>query len=141
MAKKHKPEEIVAKLRQVKVMTSQSIVLADVVRSIGGPQGRGRPQFRKRSMDGIEHLGLVASTLATLSFRPQVVTTWGSRSAQDSSLATLLMLVAGTSLRIIYGLWRHALAIWLANGVTFLLIGTILWMKASNLLASRRDTG
>lgn len=33
--KKHKPEEIVAKLRQVDVLVSQGQVLADAVRSIG----------------------------------------------------------------------------------------------------------
>ena len=35
MAKKHKPEEIVAKLRQVDVLTSQGTPIADPVRSIG----------------------------------------------------------------------------------------------------------
>src|SRR3954449_5629963 len=35
MAKKHKPEEIVAKLRQVDVLTSQGTPIADAVRSIG----------------------------------------------------------------------------------------------------------
>ena len=35
MAKKHKPEEIVAKLRQVDVLISQGMPIADAVRSIG----------------------------------------------------------------------------------------------------------
>jgi len=35
MAKKHKPEEIVARLRQVDVLTSQGTPIADAVRSIG----------------------------------------------------------------------------------------------------------
>jgi len=35
MAKKRKPEEIVAKLRQVDVLTSQGTPIADAVRSIG----------------------------------------------------------------------------------------------------------
>ena len=35
MAKKHKPEEIVAKLRQVDVLTSQGKPIADAIRSIG----------------------------------------------------------------------------------------------------------
>jgi len=35
MGKRHKPEEIVAKLRQVDVMTSQGTTVADAVRSIG----------------------------------------------------------------------------------------------------------
>ena len=35
MSKRHKPEEIVAKLRQVDVLTSQGTTVADAVRSIG----------------------------------------------------------------------------------------------------------
>jgi transposase-like protein len=35
MSKRHKPEEIIAKLRQVDVMTSQGSTVADAVRSIG----------------------------------------------------------------------------------------------------------
>jgi transposase-like protein len=35
MSKRHKPEEIVAKLRQVDVLTSQGQSVADAVRSIG----------------------------------------------------------------------------------------------------------
>ena len=35
MGKRHKPEEIIAKLRQVDVMTSQGMTVADAVRSIG----------------------------------------------------------------------------------------------------------
>ena len=35
MARKHKPEEIVAKLRQVDVLTSQGTPIADAIRSIG----------------------------------------------------------------------------------------------------------
>jgi transposase-like protein len=35
MSKRHKPEEIVAKLRQVDVLTSQGQTVADAVRAIG----------------------------------------------------------------------------------------------------------
>jgi len=35
MAKKHKPEEIVAKLRQGDVLTSQGMPIVDAIRSIG----------------------------------------------------------------------------------------------------------
>ena len=35
MAKKHKPEEIVAKLRQIDVLTSQGTPIVDEIRSIG----------------------------------------------------------------------------------------------------------
>jgi MtN3 and saliva related transmembrane protein len=86
-------------------------------------------------MDSIEYVGLVASTLATLAFLPQVAKTWRTRSAADFSLVTRLMLEAGTSLWIFYGLWRGAPAIWLGNGVTLTLVGIILWVKAENTLS------
>ena len=35
MGKRHKPEEIIAKLRQVEVMTGQGTLMADAIRSIG----------------------------------------------------------------------------------------------------------
>src|ERR1700693_5772737 len=34
-SKKHKPEEVVAKLRQIDVLTSQGMPIADAIRSIG----------------------------------------------------------------------------------------------------------
>jgi hypothetical protein len=35
MGKRHKPEEIIAKLRQVEVMTGQGTSMADAIRAIG----------------------------------------------------------------------------------------------------------
>ena len=80
-------------------------------------------------VDVIEYLGLLASTLATLAFLPQVVKTLRSRSANDFSLVTLVMLEGGCGLWIFYGVLRHAPAIWLGNGVTLALAGFILLVK------------
>ena len=91
-------------------------------------------------MDNIEYLGLVASSLATLAFLPQVVKTWRSGSAKDFSLTTLMMIMAGTSLWIYYGVLRGAPAIWLGNGVTFALVGLILSVKIRNLIFYNRCT-
>ena len=92
-------------------------------------------------MDGIEYLGLVASSLATLAFLPQVVKTWRTRSANDFSLVTLLMLEAGTSLWIFYGVLRDAPAIWLGNGITFMLAGFILAVKLKSVFSPARTFG
>ena len=91
-------------------------------------------------MDSIEYLGFVASSLATLAFLPQVVKTWRTGSANDFSLTTLLMILAGTSLWIFYGLLRGAPAIWLGNGVTFALVGMILSVKIKNLLSYNKGS-
>ena len=88
-------------------------------------------------MDSVEYLGLVASSLATLAFLPQVVKTWRTGSANDFSLPTLLMLEAGVSIWIFYGVLRNAPAIWFGNGVTFALVGLILLVKTQNLLVAQ----
>ena len=86
------------------------------------------------AVDAIEYLGLAASSLATLAFLPQVVKTWRTRSANDFSLVTLLMLEAGTGLWILYGMMRDAPAILLGNGVTLALAGFILSVKLKGVL-------
>jgi MtN3 and saliva related transmembrane protein len=92
-------------------------------------------------MDSIEYVGLVASTLATLAFLPQVVKTWRSRGAKDFSLLTLLLLEAGVSLWIFYGVWRDAPAIWLGNSVTLALVGFMLAVKIENVLLHDKIRG
>ena len=80
-------------------------------------------------MDDIEFLGLVAGLLTTFAFLPQAVQTWRTRSADDFSLPTLLMLVGGVGLWTVYGLFRGAPSVWLGNGVTFALAAFILSVK------------
>ncbi len=80
-------------------------------------------------MDNTEVLGLVASLLTTFAFLPQAAKTWRTRSADDFSLPTLLMLVVGIALWTIYGVTRAAPSIWLGNGITMILAASILSVK------------
>ena len=57
--KRHKPEEIVAKLRQVEVLTSQGQSLADAIRSIGVTEVtyyRWRQEFGGLKSDQVKRL-------------------------------------------------------------------------------------
>ena len=59
MAKKHKPEEIVAKLRQVDVLTSQGTPIADAIRSIGVTEVtyyRWRSEYGGMKLDQVKRL-------------------------------------------------------------------------------------
>ncbi|MEL6537691.1 MAG: SemiSWEET transporter [Bacteroidota bacterium] len=76
-----------------------------------------------------EGIGMVAAFLTTLSFLPQVIKTWRSRSAHDLSLGMFSMLVIGVALWLVYGIWLANWPIILANGVTLLFSGTILYFK------------
>jgi MtN3 and saliva related transmembrane protein len=84
---------------------------------------------REDTLDKIEFLGPVAGLLTTFAFLPQAVKTWRTRSADDFSLPTLLMLVVGIGLWTIYGVMRAAPSIWLGNGITMVLAASILSVK------------
>ena len=51
----------------------------------------------------IHYLGYFAGTLTVCSFLPQVVRTWQTRRTADLHLGMFLLLVAASSLWIIYG--------------------------------------
>jgi MtN3 and saliva related transmembrane protein len=80
-------------------------------------------------LDRIEWIGLVACILTTFAFLPQAVKTWRTRSADDFSLPTLLMLEVGVALWAIYGVMRAAPSVWIGNGITLLLAAFILSVK------------
>ena len=84
---------------------------------------------RENPLDKTESLGLVAGLLTTFAFLPQAVKTWRTRQADDFSLPTLLMLVAGVGMWTVYGLLRGAVSVWTGNGVTMLLATFILIVK------------
>jgi MtN3 and saliva related transmembrane protein len=77
----------------------------------------------------INMLGLVAGTLTTAAFVPQVLKTWRSRAARDVSLAMFLILALGAALWTVYGLLIHSTPVLVANGVTLLLVLTMLALK------------
>ena len=80
-------------------------------------------------MDSVTYLGLLAGTLTTIAFVPQLLKTWKSRSAEDVSLGMLITFCTGVFLWLLYGFFIQSLPVILANAVTLLLAGTILVLK------------
>ena len=74
-------------------------------------------------------VGMIAGTLSTVAFVPQVWRIWKTRSARDLSLPMYLIFTAGVALWFVYGLLLGALPIIVCNGLTLLLAGTVLAMK------------
>jgi MtN3 and saliva related transmembrane protein len=74
-------------------------------------------------------LGSVAGTLTTLSFLPQVIRTWRTKSAEDLSLPMLAASTVGLACWLFYGIRIDSLPIIVTNGVTFILAGTSLILK------------
>jgi MtN3 and saliva related transmembrane protein len=77
----------------------------------------------------IDALGLLAGTLTTIAFLPQLLKTWKSKSARDVSLVMMITFSIGVFLWIVYGIAIEAMPIIAANVVTFTLALLILILK------------
>jgi len=80
-------------------------------------------------MENIEILGLVAATLTTGAFVPQVYKTWKNKSVKDISLSMYTVLLMGLLLWIVYGFYINSLPIIAANIITATLSVLIVIMK------------
>ena len=74
-------------------------------------------------------IGLAAAFCTTIAFLPQVVKTWRTRSTGDISLVMFLVFTSGIFLWLVYGLIIGDLPLIIANGITLVLSGTILYFK------------
>ena len=80
-------------------------------------------------MDTSTVLGIVAGSLTTLAFIPQVVKIWRTRSTHDISLGMFLLFSTGLVLWLVYGVLTGSWPIIIANAVTLVLALTILYFK------------
>ena len=74
-------------------------------------------------------IGLVAGTLTTVAFLPQVIRTWRTRRADDISLGMLLLFTTGVALWEIYGIAIGAAPVIAANAVTVVLALAMVVLK------------
>jgi MtN3 and saliva related transmembrane protein len=80
-------------------------------------------------MEPLTALGLVAATLTTCSFVPQLTKVLRTRSAEDLSYGMFGAFSLGIVLWLAYGLLRDDLPVIVANAVTLVLSVTILLLK------------
>ncbi len=77
----------------------------------------------------MEIIGFIAAACTTLSFLPQVIKTWKTRSTRDISLGMYIVLSTGVFLWLIYGISIMSWPVIIANAFTFILAVSVLWMK------------
>ena len=77
----------------------------------------------------IDLIGMIAGTLSTVAFVPQVWRVWRTRSARDLSLPMYLIFTTGVALWFVYGVMLGAAPIIVCNGLTLLLAGSVVAMK------------
>jgi MtN3 and saliva related transmembrane protein len=80
-------------------------------------------------MDYVQLIGILAGTLTTIAFLPQVIKTWRTKSAKGLSLGMFSVFCTGVSLWLIYGFLIHDLPMILANIITLVLAITLLVFK------------
>lgn len=74
-------------------------------------------------------IGLLAATGTTIAFLPQVLKSWKSKHTKDISLPMYLIFTTGVFLWLVYGYMISDLPLMLANFITLLLAGSVLFLK------------
>ncbi|MBS1211631.1 MAG: hypothetical protein H6R26_247 [Proteobacteria bacterium] len=81
------------------------------------------------TMELTDLIGMIAGILTTISLVPQALKIWKTRSAEDVSFGMFALFSLGVILWLAYGVLIHALPIVVANSVTLVLAGSIIYMK------------
>ncbi len=55
-------------------------------------------------MTALQMLGLAAGTITSITFLPQVIHIWKTKSAKDLSMKMLMLLILGVSMWLTYGI-------------------------------------
>lgn len=77
-------------------------------------------------------IGLIAGALTTLSWLPQVVRAFRTRSTKDFSWGWFAMFGTGVAIWLVYGMIGDAPAVIAANALTFLLLLGLGALKVSH---------
>ncbi len=80
-------------------------------------------------MSGVDILGYTAGAITSLTFLPQVVKTWRSRSAADISLLMFLIAAINEVMWIAYGVLLDNWVIILTNAIVLSMSLTMIYFK------------
>jgi MtN3 and saliva related transmembrane protein len=81
------------------------------------------------AMDKATLLGMMAGACTTISFLPQLIKTWKTKSTHDISIGMYVTLSIGLLLWALYGISIHSLPVIITNVVTLVLACTVLVLK------------
>lgn len=81
------------------------------------------------TIDSYEIIGIAAAICTTASFAPQAYKIYKQKSAKEVSLSMYLVMFTGLVLWLIYGILIDSISIKLANSVSIILVGMIIYYK------------
>lgn len=80
-------------------------------------------------MNEIQILGYAAGAITCLTFLPQVIKTWKSKSAKDVALNMFIIAAINEVMWIVYGALLNNWVIILTNAVVLCMSLTMIWLK------------
>lgn len=80
-------------------------------------------------MSALQLLGLAAGTITSITFLPQVIQIWKTKSAKDLSVQMLLLLMLGVSMWLTYGILVKDAAIIYTNSMVLTMSLIMLYFK------------
>lgn len=83
----------------------------------------------KYIIDYQEFLGFIAAGFSTISFLPQVIKVWKSRSVKDISTLMYVFYCISVILWLLYGLVINSVPLIISEILTLILVAIILFMK------------
>ncbi len=85
--------------------------------------------FNFIGLSATEILGLAAGTITSITFLPQVIHVWKTKSAKDISLGMLLLLLLGVFMWLAYGIILENAAIIYTNSMVIIMGLILLYFK------------
>ena len=80
-------------------------------------------------MDIINIVGAAGGIVSSVTFLPQVIKIWKTKSAKDLSMGTLLFLVLNVSLWLLYGILTNLYPIIITNGIVLSMVLIMVYFK------------
>lgn len=78
-----------------------------------------------------EIIGYSGAIISSVSFLPQVIKLWKTKSGQDLSMVTLFFLTLNAILWIIYGVMKDAKPLWVTNILMLSMLIIMIFLKIS----------
>lgn len=76
-----------------------------------------------------EMVGYVGGIMSSISFLPQVIKIWKTKSAEDLSMLTLIFLTSNVTLWLTYGILIGSTPLWLTNAIVLAMVLCMIYFK------------
>jgi MtN3 and saliva related transmembrane protein len=76
-----------------------------------------------------DYVGFIGGVFSSVSFLPQVIKLWKTRSAKDLSMMTLLFLIMNVCTWLTYGVLIHAWPLIVTNGIVLSMVLIMVYFK------------